>query len=74
MHLLGDLPCDSEECSLSGPGKAMLKIVQFLTWSSLFGLCLLFLCTYFSQCECFFQISVAVISSKWMSLLPLWTS
>lgn len=28
----------SGECPLSGPGKAMLKVVQYLAWSSMFGL------------------------------------
>lgn len=39
MHLweVSLLTVTNGECSLSGPGKAMLKIVQYLAWSLKFG-------------------------------------
>lgn len=66
MHLweISLLTVTSGECSLSCPDNAILKVVQYLSWNSMFGLSSpsisTFLCTYyfkFVSVFCFLNLS-----------------
>lgn len=60
MHLweISLLTVTSGECSLSGPDNAILKVEQYLSWHSMFGLnsqsVSMFLCTYYCKFVSFF--------------------